>query len=234
MQLEMQEREEKQEEKETGKLILGIDEAGRGPVIGPMIMAGVLIESSKEEQLKKLGVKDSKLLTPKKREFLFEKIKALVDDYKIIIIEPLEIDTYVNSDHKNLNDLEAEKSANIIDELDPDIAYIDCPSPNTKRYKDLLLNLIKDDSIEIIAEHKADVKYPVVSAASILAKVTRDRIIEELKKKYGEIGPGYTSNEITQKFLKENFDKHPEIFRKSWISFRNHEDAKKQKKLDEF
>jgi len=77
-------------------------------------------------------------------------------------------------------------------------------------------------------------KSKVVAAASIIAKVTRDKIIEEIQKKYGNTGPGYTSNPVTQKFLKENWDKHPEIFRKSWISWKNHKEKKEQKSLDSF
>ena len=79
-----------------------------------------------------------------------------------------------------------------------------------------------------------DTKEVIVGAASILAKVTRDKEIDRIEKKYGEIGPGYTSNLITQKFLKENWDKHPEIFRKSWISWKNHHTQKQQKSLKDF
>ena len=68
------------------RLILGVDEAGRGPVIGPLVISGVLIKKSKVSKLQKIGVKDSKKLTPKKRENLFRKIKAITK-YKIIKIK---------------------------------------------------------------------------------------------------------------------------------------------------
>ena len=216
-------------------LILGLDEAGKGPVIGSLFICGVVFNENDLEKLKQLGVKDSKLLTHKKRIELAKDIKKIAKKYKIIQVKPAEIDKAVNKeDGLNLNWLEAHKTAEIINELRPDKAIIDCPSPNIKKYKDYLLNLLRNKSIEIDAGHKYDFKFVEVGAASILAKCAREEEMEQIKKKYGNCGPGYTSNPITQKFVKENFDKYPEIFRKSWSTFKKHELTKKQKKLDEF
>ncbi len=216
-------------------LICGIDEAGRGPVIGPMVMAGVIIDDKDTAKLKQLGVKDSKLLAAKQREALFPKIIKTVKDYKIIIIPAKEIDDALESDDLNLNWLEAHKAAEIINKLNPEKVIVDSPSNNCEAYTRYLRNLLnKPKSLQLICIHKADVKHPEVSAASILAKVTRDKEMEEIQKKYGNTGPGYMSNEITQKFLKENWEKHPEIFRHSWVSYKNHKEAKHQKTLEDF
>lgn len=214
-------------------LICGIDEAGRGPVIGDLVLCGVAIEEDNLNRLKELGVKDSKLLTPKMREELFPKIKKTVDKYVIIQVKPKEIDEALDSEHLNLNWLEAHKTAEILNKIKPDSAIIDCPSPNIKKYESYLRNLLDNKKMALVLSHKAE-KYEVVAAASILAKVTRDKEIEKLKKKYGDFGPGYPSNPITQKFLKENWEKYPEIFRRTWVSWKNHKNAKLQKKLGEF
>ena len=215
-------------------LILGVDESGRGPVIGPLIIAGALIEEEKIGKLKEIGVKDSKLLTPRKRREIAKKLKKVLKDYLILVIEPEEIDKAVDGDDGlNLNWLEATKTVEIINKLKPDKAIIDCPSPNIKAYTDYLKVRLKKD-VELIVAHKADRDFFICGAASILAKEKREEEVEKIKKKYGNIGPGYMSNPITQKFLKENWEKHPEIFRKSWVSWKNHKDAKNQKKLDDF
>lgn len=213
--------------------VLGIDEAGRGPVIGPLIIAGVMIHDGKEAELG--AVKDSKLLTHKKRVILNEIIQKN-SEFKIIEVSPQEIDDALNPNNKkmNLNWLEAHKQAEIINELKPDIAIIDCPSPNCKKYTEYLRKLLNNKEIKLIVEHKADVNYPVCSAASIIAKVKREEEVAKLKEKYGDIGPGYPANPITQKFIKENWEKHPEIFRHSWITFKNHEKMKGQMKLEGF
>lgn len=211
--------------------ILGIDEAGRGPVIGSLVIAGVMIEEGSEYNID--GVKDSKLLTHKQRIEFDKKIKKN-SEFLILEIPPSEIDQALLSDHLNLNWLEAHKQAEIINTLKPDKAIIDCPSPNCKRYTEFLRNLLNDKKIELIVEHKADTKYPTCSAASILAKVKREEIMDKIKKKYGETGPGYSSNSVTQKFVKENWEKHPEIFRRTWVTWKNHEKMKNQKTLDGF
>lgn len=214
--------------------ICGVEEAGRGPVIGPLVMAGVLIKEKDEPKLKKLGVKDSKLLTPKQRTSLFSKIIKAVDKHKIIIVSPDEVDKAVNSDSMNLNWLEAKKSVKIIEELKPDLAILDCPSNNIKSYKSYVVSRLKHKT-QIQAEHKADLNYPVVSAASILAKVTRDKEIGKIKKKIGiDFGSGYPSDPKTVEFLKNNYDKFPEIFRHSWVSYKRAAEKKKQKRLGDF
>jgi ribonuclease HII len=214
-------------------LILGIDEAGRGPVIGPLIIAGVYLDDSKEFKLKEIEVKDSKLILKKKRFELFDQIKKIAK-VKVVKVEPNEIDSFLEQDDLNLNWLEAHKTAQIINEVNPKKVYIDAPSPNREAYKDYIRKLLKNKDVELIADHKAESKYLVVAAASIIAKVNRDREVEKLEKKYGAIGPGYPSNETTKKFVKENWDKHPELFRKSWSTWKKHKNAKDQKKLDEF
>ncbi len=207
----------------------------RGPVIGPLVMCGVLIKEEDEAKLKSIGAKDSKLLTPRTREILFDQIKGMVKDYKIIIIPPADIDKVLLSKDSNLNWLEADISAKIINALKPDKAVLDCPSPNIKAYKAYVKKKIDNKKVVIVAEHKADVNFPVVSAASILAKVTRDREIEKLKKKIGiDFGSGYPSDERTKEFLKKYYKDFPDIFRKTWSSYKRVAGVKNQKKLGEF
>lgn len=217
------------------KLKCGVEEAGRGPVIGPMVMAAVTISEEDEVKLSNMGVKDSKLLTPKKREELFGRIQLAVKDFKIIVISPEEVDEALNDESMNLNKLEAKTSAELIDALHPDVAILDCPSNNINSYVRDVRGFLANNSVEIIAEHKADVNHVVVGAASILAKVTRDREIEELKRKMGvDFGSGYPSDPKTVSFLEKNWAKHDKIFRKTWASYKKHVDAKKQAKLDSY
>lgn len=217
------------------KLICGIDEAGRGAVIGPLVIAGVVIDENDEGKLREIDVKDSKLLTRKQREELFGKIVSIAKRYHIEIIHPEEIDEAVKgTDNLNLNWLEGNHSAGIINYLEPEKVIVDCPTPNVSAYRDYLGRIVKKD-VEIIAEHKADFNYPVVSAASIIAKVTRDNEIDRIKKEIGiDFGSGYPSDPLTVEFLEKNFKRFPEIFRKSWMTFRNVAERKVQKRLGEY
>ena len=217
-------------------LICGIDEAGRGPIIGPLVICGLALKEEDEKALIKLQAKDSKLLTKIKREQLFDKVKDISYKYEIIIISPDEIDRAVNNhDGLNLNWLEAHKSAEIINLLKPDKVIVDAPSNNIQKYKDYLLKLIKNKKIDLILEHKADLNYPVVSAASILAKVTRDNEIEKIKKKIKiDFGSGYMSDPKTASFLEKYYEKHSNLFRKSWLPYQNMLNNKFQSKLEDF
>ena len=217
-------------------LIFGIDEAGRGSIIGPLVIVGVAINSLDEDKLKKINVKDSKLLSKTQRENLYSQILSISKDYKIIVISPSEIDDAVNKkENLNLNWLEAIKSAMIINSLNPSKVIIDCPSTNIITYKNFISEHILNIETEFQIEHKADLNYPVVSAASIIAKVTRDAEIEKIKMDIGiDIGSGYPSDPTTINFLKENYLKYAHIIRKSWMTYKRLISNESQKQLGEF
>ncbi len=206
--------------------LIGIDDAGRGPLIGPMILAGVLIKKENEKELKKLGAKDSKLLTHKERIKLAELIKKQAIKNHIVQASPQEIDGAVFS-KTNLNTLEAKKMADVVNSLNDGKkeikVIVDCPSINIKKWREKLLSFVKNKTnLTVVCEHKADFNYPVVSAASILAKVQREIEVDKLKKQHGNIGSGYPSDPTTQAFLKENGMKLKDsgIFRKSWSTWK--------------
>ncbi len=218
-------------------LELGIDEAGRGPVIGPMVIAGTIIRKEDEKMLKAIGVKDSKLLAEKKREELFSKIRDIAVAYEILVVPAKEIDECIKSAEINLNWLEAIKAAEIISRLSEkhklERAVIDCPSNNKEAYRRYLQDrLLSGKKPKLIVEHKADLNYISVSAASILAKVTREKEIKKLKKAYGDFGSGYPSDPKTRKFLEENIELP--IYRRSWESWKKAFSKKSQKSLDLF
>jgi len=209
------------------EFILGIDDAGRGPVIGPMVLAGCLVTKSSERELKKLGVKDSKQLTPRRREMLAEKIREISETFEITLSKPIEIDNNFNNG-SNLNKLEAIKAAEIINKInkgyDKIKVIIDCPSTGILKWTDYLKSKIENlANLEIICEHKADKNHVSVSAASLLAKSTREKEMDKLKEIYGtEIGSGYTSDPATIKFLEKHAKRHENegIFRKTWETWK--------------
>lgn len=221
-----------------GDFILGIDEAGKGPVIGPMIIAGCLIDPSTEKEFKKMGIKDSKELTPKRREFFANIIKEKAETFEIVIVQPKEIDENLNSG-TNLNHLESTKIAEIINKINKGYKkikiVIDCPSVGITKWADALKMKIENlSNLEIICEHKADKNHVAVSAASVLAKSTREKEMDVLKEKYGsEIGSGYTSDPATIHFLELHADnpKDASIFRKTWETWKRASEKLTQKKL---
>jgi ribonuclease HII len=201
-------------------LVAGVDEAGRGCVIGPLVVAGVLVTEANLHVLSRLGVKDSKLLSPKKREALFTKIVGLAEKQLVVKLSPREIDRVVESSRKlhKLNRLEAETMAQVINALKPDEAYVDAADVVEDRFK----HHIQEGLIvkaKITSRHKADKFYPVVSAASIVAKVERDKEIAALRGVYGDFGSGYLTDQKTVLFLKQWLQTHaeyPDCVRKSW------------------
>lgn len=201
-------------------MVAGVDDAGRGCVIGPLVIAGVLINEEDLPKLVQLGVRDSKLLSPHRREFLATEIKKTVAKYSLEKLSPREIDEVVLKGRKlrKLNWLEAQTMAKVIEALKPDVAYVDASDVLEERFKQDILDCLPF-KIRIVSEHKADRNYPVVSAASIIAKVERDREIAELAKTYGDFGSGYPSDPRTMEFLEHCLRKscdYPDFVRRSW------------------
>jgi ribonuclease HII len=194
-------------------VICGVDEAGKGSVLGPMVVAGIGVSS--EERLSDLGVKDSKLLSPKERERLYKEIRKRCK-VATVTIDAQEIDAIRTE--MTMNACVARAHAQVITKLSPSCAYVDACDVNCFRYAEMVrvhLTL----PCEIVSEHHADEKFMVVSAASIVAKVVRDREIIKLAKKYGEIGSGYPSDPVTIRWLTGYIGEHPSpppVARRSW------------------
>jgi len=201
-------------------LIAGVDEAGRGCVIGPLVVAGVLVKKDNLPSLIELGVKDSKLLTPKKREELYPEIIKLTENFHTVKVPPIQIDKAVESARRlhKLNRLEAQVMAQVIEVLMPDEVYVDAADRVEHRFGNHIRECLKAKT-KIISRHKADQIFPIVSAASIIAKVERDREVASLRSEHGDFGSGYLTDEKTMLFLKQlinNNDDYPSFVRKSW------------------
>lgn len=220
-------------------LILGIDDAGRGPLIGPMILAGILVTSTQEKKLKLGNIRDSKIVEHKERIKLSKLIKKNSLENKVILTIPEEIDNC-----ENLNTLEARKMAGIINAINSGKyrkekinVIVDCPSVNTSAWSKVLTGFVEHkENLKIICEHKADANHVAVSAASILAKVIREEEVAKIKKKYGNIGSGYPADPVTKNFLLKHGKelKDSGIFRKSWATWKNLFPTKGQATLSGF
>ena len=195
--------------------ILGVDEAGRGSVLGPLVIAGVVIPQKMESVIDNMGVKDSKRLTPKRREVLSRKLKKMFD-WDVVIYSAQDIDN-MRAQGINLNEIERRGMQELILKLECDKAIVDAVDVKPERFQDKLRKATNKD---VKAEHKADDKYLEVGAASIIAKQTRDEAIAKLNKEYepmGGIGSGYPSDPTTKKFLSNyTYNQMPDFVRRSW------------------
>lgn len=207
-------------------MIAGLDEAGKGCVMGSLFVAGVCCDEDTENVLKSIGVKDSKKLKHSKRVELAEKIKEIAR-VEVLRIEAKRLNELMN--YKTLNEILRDCYIELINKLKPKIAYIDCPDVNPKRFSEIIE---KSTDVKVVAEHRADEKYPIVSAASIIAKVEREKEIEKLKRIYGNFGSGYASDVKTREYLKSLIEsgRIPDFVRRKWKTL-----AKlSQKTLNEF
>jgi len=201
----------------TVRRIAGVDEAGRGPVIGPLVVAGIAIDEPNSEALREWGVRDSKQLTPTQREKLDTKIRQLPAQLELLEISANTIDTQRRSQH-NMNDLETQWMVEILQRLRWDVAYVDAVDVDADRFGRAIQSHFAAPRL-VVSEHKADSTYPIVSAASIVAKVRRDQRIAELHRIYGDFGSGYPSDPKTIHFLKEWIAHHetfPDVVRNTW------------------
>ncbi len=222
--------------------IAGVDEAGRGPVLGPMVMSIVASRKQDNAAFNKLGIKDSKVVPKLKRKKLARRIKEISPNITIKV-SPKEIDKALRSETSSLNELEAKTTARLITRLFKIVkckeVMLDLPSKNKEQYiasvKKYLPTTLQ--SLTIKAEFKADENYVYVSAASILAKVARDAsILAQEKRLKISLGSGYPADPNTIIALKKHFsilDKEY-VLRKEWKTVKNILEAKKQSSLGDF
>jgi ribonuclease HII len=208
----------------SGRLVIGIDDAGRGCIFGPLFIGGVSIKESDAEMLRASGVKDSKLLSPSARERLYDLVLRVAKSYVVIQIPPEEVDEYVKrkKKHTKLNYLEAIYMGRAIGSLEGEVAYVDASDSNVSIFASQVKeNLSKQ--VGLVAVHHADRIFPVVSAASIIAKVRRDREIRRISSELGDFGSGYPSDPKTIEFLRRWVKRHrepPPYTRQTWRTWK--------------
>ncbi|MBP1929800.1 ribonuclease HII [Methanolinea mesophila] len=224
--------------------VLGIDEAGRGAVIGPLVICGIVCREDRTDDLVASGIRDSKCLKPDERTRVCLAARCHIDDMLYIVLTPQEIDASVRK--HQLNVLEAKGMAAIINTLEPDLAIIDSVERvrpgvveaglGIRNFRHLIEALVQKE-VPIVAENHADRNYPVVAAASVYAKVKRDELVASLYEKYGEdFGSGYPTRRTFQ-FLSEYFREHhhfPEDMRTNWKTRKKIEEYLTQHDLGEF
>lgn len=209
----------------------GVDEAGRGSVMGPLVVGAVWVED--DDVLSEIGVRDSKKLTPRMRERMYGEIVESAAHWEVVIASAADIDE--RRQVKSLNDVELDMFAEAVNAHPCETAYADCPDVNDARFAARLGSMCGD--VGIIAKHKADDLYPVVSAASIVAKVTRDRMIADLHEELGDFGSGYPSDHYTMDFIsgwiRDNGCPPPHA-RRSWEPVRQMMSARAVRRLDDW
>jgi ribonuclease HII len=197
-------------------VICGVDEAGKGSVLGPLVVAGVVCGS--EDEARAVGARDSKTLSPARREEIYADI---VSRFRVAtrVIPPERIDA---RPRLSLNTCVARAHAAVVSELRPGMAILDACDVDAKRYGRTVARFLTC-RCSLTSIHEADRRHPVVGAASIVAKVIRDRAIDDLARVHGEIGSGYPSDPVTIAFLREYLKSRgapPPFARRSWATTR--------------
>lgn len=212
--------------------ICGVDEAGRGPVLGPLVVCGVACES--DVPLRQMNVRDSKKLSPERREALFPEIQK-VCRAEVIVVAAAEIDAMRKE--MTLNDFEVKLFASVIEKLHPAVAYVDSADVDEHEFKKAILRAVPFE-LEVVSKHGADDLFPVVSAASIIAKVHRDAAIRKIEEEIGQkVGSGYSHDAETIAFLEKWVREKgalPPHTRASWDTAKRLMSAVSTHRIDEF
>lgn len=181
------------------QLVLGIDEAGRGCVLGPLVLAGVMFEDTDEvlDVLSHHNVRDSKLLTKDARAALAQVVRSLKHSLRVRTVSPSRIDK------ESINTLEIDVSAKIIASLNPHRVYLDVPATGKGigRYCLAVRRQCGKEGVEIVGGNGFDSTHLAVAAASIIAKEKREHEVRKLHKIYGDFGSGYPHDPKTRAWL---------------------------------
>jgi ribonuclease HII len=216
------------------KRIVGLDDAGRGSIIGPLVIAGVAVVEKDVNKLLEIGVRDSKMLSPVGRTRLYPLISGIATKVIFHKISPKEIDEYVltGKKYRRLNYLEAITMGRVASELDPDVIFVDASDIDPIRFGNDIRSVLKRET-EIVSTHHADRLYPIVSAASIVAKCERDAAVKAIADVHGDFGSGYPADPRTIQFLRDWLFENgemPTFSRKSWKTW----NKMGTKRLEEF
>lgn len=207
--------------------IAGIDEAGRGPVIGPLVICCAVCNRRDEKKLKELCKKDSKQLSAEQRKKILAELKTFCD-FKWVEVSAEDLNKLMEK--FSLNDIEAMFMAMLIKQLKNVDVFIDMPDRYGRTFR---ARMEKFNCTKFEAEHKADEKFPIVAAASIFAKVKRDEKIEKIKELLGvDFGSGYPGDQKTRAALNDKafLEKAEKFIRKKWKTL----ETIKQKKLTQY
>ncbi|OKY78593.1 MAG: Ribonuclease HII [Candidatus Methanohalarchaeum thermophilum] len=221
--------------------VVGVDEAGKGPVIGPMLLCAVKCDfkekdlKKKPPSLKNINVKDSKKTSFKERKSIARQIKQRSIKIVSLRIDPPHIDELRKI--MNMNEIMVNSYLRILEKVEFDKAILDAADVNSDRFGERIKEKLGNNK-EIISKHKADEKFPIVSAASILAKVKRDKKINQLEKNFDiEIGTGYPHDKKTRNFLRNYFEGNgsfPIFVRRSWNTTKKVKKAVQQTNIYDF
>lgn len=202
-------------------IVCGVDDAGRGSMIGPLVVAGVAVGRGGIKRLREIGVRDSKELSAARREEMYGLILGAADGWHASRIGPSTIDRSVR--RHRLNALEASYMARVISRLGAGVAYVDSCDVDAGRFGRAVSSMVRGGSCAVRSHHRADSRFEVVAAASIVAKVTRDREVARIARRHGgraAVGSGYPSDGRTVRFVErciaEGGGAAPPFARASW------------------
>jgi ribonuclease HII len=214
--------------------VIGCDEAGRGCVIGALVMAAFAVPRDSEHKLRLAGARDSKELTAEKRKAL-QKTLSSMGKFRTRHISAVEINEAMRR-RKSLNELEAQALAELLDSFVPELEgigaqvsaiYVDSPDPVPQTYERRIRRHAKNLSkVRIVSDNKSEGKYPCVAASSIFAKTERDAELEKIKEFLGEdFGNGYTHDKTTVDFVRRRRrdEKLAPFLRVRWKTVKNME-----------
>lgn len=208
----------------------GVDEAGKGPVLGSMFAACVVANPADLPD----DVDDSKDLTAEHREELAAVIR---DRAHAVAVTEIPVER-IDDPETDMNTLTVAAHAEALGPVARDglATYLDAGDTNAVRFERRVADRVGAD-LDLRAEHGADAAYPIVGAASIVAKVERDAHVATLASEYGDLGSGYPGDSTTREFLEDYIEAHGELpacARESWQTSRDVRNAAGQAALDDF
>lgn len=183
-----------------------------------MVVGGLWVPAERVEELAGLGARDSKELSRDRRAEILDRVQEVALHWQVVLVPPEQIDG------ENLTQLELEALAKLIRAHPADRIFLDVPTP-PKGIAHFLQALEErvGRSLPLVGENRADQTYPIVGAASILAKVTRDRELEAIRATYGDVGWGYPGEPRVKEFLTDWYRREgrfPPVVRRRWSTAR--------------